>query len=217
MPGRVSQWYEHNVLPRVIDKACAAKPFRSARRELVEGLSGTVLEIGFGSGLNLPVYPCEVERLLAVDPAPLGRRLAAERIAAAPFPVDDVGRDGAHLDLEDASIDHVVSTFTLCTIPDVELALAEVRRVLRPDGTFRVLEHGLSDDPAVAAWQHRLTPIQRRVAGGCHLDRPVLRLVEGAGFRADRVRRWSAGWPHAFTDLTLAITTPNRTPEEIPD
>lgn len=205
MAGRVSHWYEQQVLPRAIDRACATRMFRSARREVVAGVSGTVLEIGFGSGLNLPVYPSDVERLLAVDPAPLGRRLAADRIAAVGFPVDDVGRDGARLDLADASVDHVVSTFTLCTIDRVDDALAEVRRVLRPGGTFRVLEHGLSDDPAVASWQHRLTPLQRRVAGGCHLDRPIQRLVERAGFRPEHVRRWSAGRPRPYTDLTLIV------------
>lgn len=208
MSGRFSHWYEQQVLPRAIDVACAAKPFRAPRREVVAGVTGTVLEIGFGSGLNLPAYPPEVERLLAVDPAPLGRRLAAERIAAVAFPVDDVGRDGAALHLDDASVDHVVSTFTLCTIDKVEAALCEVRRVLRPGGTFRVLEHGLSDDARVAAWQRRLTPVQRRVAGGCHLDRPILQLVESAGFRAERVRRWSAGRPRVATDLTLAVTVP---------
>jgi ubiquinone/menaquinone biosynthesis C-methylase UbiE len=206
--SRAGQWYEQNVLPRVIDKACSTKAFRAERRNVVAGLSGTVLEIGFGSGLNLPVYPREVDRLLVVDPAPLGRRLAAERIAAAPFPVEDVGLDGAQLDLEDSSVDHVVSTFTLCTIERVEDALAEVHRVLRPGGTFRALEHGLSDTPKIAAWQHRLTPIQRRVAGGCHLDRPILALIEGAGFRVDHVQRWSAGRPRPYTELTMAVARP---------
>lgn len=212
MGNRLTDWYEERVLPRVIDKVCATPAFRPHRRTAVAGLDGTVLEIGFGSGLNLPYYPVEVERLLAVDPATLGRELAADRIAAVPFPVESVGLDGAVLALDDHSVDHVVSTFTLCTIHDVYAALAEVRRVLRPGGTFRVLEHGLSDDPKVAAWQRRMTPIQRRVAGGCHLDRPIMHLVEKAGFRVDDLRQWSEGRPRAMTALSLAVVTPDTSP-----
>ena len=203
--SRFSDWYEQRLLPRVIDKVCATPAFRPHRREAVAGLSGTVLEIGFGSGLNLAHYPAEVERLLVVDPAELGRELAAPRIAAAPFEVVPVGLDGASLALEDASVDHVVSTFTLCTIPDVDAALAEVGRVLRPDGTFRVLEHGLSPEQRVATWQRRMTPVQRRVAGGCHLDRAIVPLLEGAGFDLTSVRQWSEGRPKAMTYLTLAV------------
>lgn len=205
MGNPISTWYEGRLLPRVIDKVCATPQFRPHRIETVAGVSGTVLEIGFGSGLNLPHYPPEVERLLVVDPAVLGRELAAKRIAAVPFPVESVGLDGASLTLDDDSVDHVVSTFTLCTIPDVHAALAEVRRVLRPGGTFRVLEHGISPDPSVATWQRRLTPVQRRVAGGCHLDRAILPLVEGAGFTVTSVRQWSEGRPQAFTYLTLLV------------
>lgn len=209
MGNPVSAWYEERLLPRVIDKVCATPQFRPHRAETVAGLAGTVLEIGFGSGLNLPHYPPEVERLLVVDPAVLGRELAARRIDAVGFPVESVGLDGASLALDDDSVDHVVSTFTLCTIPDVHAALAEVRRVLRPGGTFRVLEHGISPDPSVATWQRRLTPVQRRVAGGCHLDRAILPLVEGAGFEITSVRQWSEGRPQAFTYLTLLVGVPS--------
>lgn len=209
MGNPVSAWYEERLLPRVIDKVCATPQFRPHRAETVAGLSGTVLEIGFGSGLNLPHYPPEVERLLVVDPAVLGRELAARRIDAVGFPVESVGLDGASLALDDDSVDHVVSTFTLCTIPDVHAALAEVRRVLRPGGTFRVLEHGISPDPSVATWQRRLTPVQRRVAGGCHLDRAILPLVKGAGFEITSVRQWSEGRPQAFTYLTLLVGVPS--------
>lgn len=209
MGNPVSAWYEERLLPRVIDKVCATPQFRPHRAETVAGLAGTVLEIGFGSGLNLPHYPPEVERLLVVDPAVLGRELAARRIDAVGFPVESVGLDGASLALDDDSVDHVVSTFTLCTIPDVHAALAEVRRVLRPGGTFRVLEHGISPDPSVATWQRRLTPVQRRVAGGCHLDRAILPLVKGAGFEITSVRQWSEGRPQAFTYLTLLVGVPS--------
>lgn len=181
---------------------CNSKPFRPHRARAVEGVDGTVLEIGFGSGLNLPHYPSSVERLLAVDPSERARELAADRIAAVSFPVEAVGLDGASLAVEDASVDHVVSTFTLCTIPDVHGALAEVRRVLKPGGTFRVLEHGLSHDGDVAAWQHRLTPIQKRMAGGCHLDRPIVTLVERAGFSVEALRQWTEGRPRSYTTMS---------------
>jgi ubiquinone/menaquinone biosynthesis C-methylase UbiE len=201
----ISSWYEERLLPRVIDKVCATPQFRPHRVEAVAGLSGTVLEIGFGSGLNLPHYPPAVERLLVVDPAALGLELASDRILAAPFPVEPVGLDGASLTLDDDSVDHVVSTFTLCTIPDVEAALGEVRRVVKPGGTFRVLEHGISPDPSVASWQRRITPIQRRVAGGCHLDRAIVPLIEAAGFEITTVRQWSQGRPRSFTYLTSLV------------
>jgi ubiquinone/menaquinone biosynthesis C-methylase UbiE len=131
-----------------------------------EHLDGEVLEVGFGSGLNLPHLPPAATKLYAVDPAELGRRLAAERLAEAPVPVEFVGLDGQDLPLEDDSVDRVLSTWTLCTIPDADRALHEVRRVLRPGGTFHFVEHGRSPDAKVARWQDRLNPIQQRVAGG---------------------------------------------------
>jgi ubiquinone/menaquinone biosynthesis C-methylase UbiE len=144
-----------------------------------------VLEIGFGSGLNLPEYPATVERVLAVDPSGVGRTLAAKRIAASPIPVEFVGLDGQDIPLGDASVDAALSTFTLCTIPDPTRALAEVRRVIRPNGRLHFLEHGLCPDPDVARWQHRCNGMQQRVAGGCNLDRAVDRLVDDAGFEIE--------------------------------
>ena len=140
-----------------------------------------MLEIGFGSGTNVPFYPATVSRVVAVDPAEVGRKLAGKRLARSPIPVEFVGLDGEHLPLDDASVDHVLSTWTLCSIPDVEQALAEVRRVLKPGGTLHFCEHGASPDPGVRKWQERLTPIQRRLFGGCHLDRAIDRLVAGSG------------------------------------
>src|SRR5262249_19605202 len=143
---------------------------------LMEGLSGTVLEIGFGSGLNVPLYPPEVREIYAVEPSAEARRLAGDAIAQAPFPVEFIGDTAESIPLPDRPGGAVVSTRPPCPIPDVERALAEVRRVLRPEGRFRFVEHGLAPDPGVARWQHRLTPIQKRFAGGCHLDRPIDRL-----------------------------------------
>jgi ubiquinone/menaquinone biosynthesis C-methylase UbiE len=173
--------YQDRVLPRLTNRIMNRRDLLPIRDRVCAGLDGEVLEIGFGSGLNAPHYPPAVTRVRAVDPATLGRRLAADRVAASAVPVEYIGLDGQALPLEPASVDHVVSTWTLCTIPDVERALGEVRRVLRPGGSLHFVEHGLSPDARVARWQDRLTPLQRRLAGGCHLNRPIDRLLDGSG------------------------------------
>jgi SAM-dependent methyltransferase len=175
-------WREH-VLPRIVDKACARRDFAEPRRRTLAGLAGDAVEIGFGSGHNLAHYPAEVDRILAVEPSTVARRLAEPRVAASAITVEFVGLDGQALALPDDCADAAVTTFTLCTIPDVTSALGELGRVLRPGGRLHFLEHGLSPDPKVAAWQHRLTPIQRRICGGCHFDRPIDQLITQAGFR----------------------------------
>jgi len=191
-------FWTDQVVPRLTDVMLGNEEVRRHRRRAVEGLHGTVLEIGFGSGLNVPVYPPEVERVLAVDPSSVGRKLAAGRIAASPVPIEVVGLDGQQIPLADASADAALSTFTLCTIPDVGRALAEVRRVLRPGGRFHFLEHGLCPDPQVARWQHRCNGFQRRVAGGCHLDRPIDELVSDAGFEVVALDNRFLGGPRAM-------------------
>lgn len=173
--------YQDQFLPRFTNKVMNRRDLQPIRDRVCAGLTGEVLEIGFGSGLNVPHYPTAVTRVRVVDPATLGRRLAAVRVAASPVPVEYVGLDGQAIPLDSASIDHVVSTWTLCTIPDVERALGEVRRVLRPGGSLHFVEHGLSPDARVARWQDRLTPLQRRLAGGCHLNRPIDRIIAGSG------------------------------------
>ncbi|MBN2622208.1 MAG: class I SAM-dependent methyltransferase [Acidimicrobiales bacterium] len=175
-------FYEHQVLPRVIDRVCGVGEIGDLRARVAEGLHGDVLEIGFGSGLNQPHLPATVRRVLAVDPAVTGRRLGARRLAASDIPVEFIGLDGEDIPLPDESVDSALSTFTLCTIPDVAVALREVHRVLRPGGQLHFLEHGLSPDVRVAKWQHRLTPLQRRIAGGCHFDRRIDEIVADAGF-----------------------------------
>jgi ubiquinone/menaquinone biosynthesis C-methylase UbiE len=181
-------FYEDNIVPRIVNLACGRKDIAEHRRELAAGLTGAVVEIGFGSGLNVPYYPTAVTKVLAVDPSEVGRKLAAERLAASPVPVEFAGLDGQELPFESASLDAALSTFTLCTIPDVKRALAEVRRVLRPGARFHFLEHGLCPDPKVARWQHRLTPLQRRLCGGCHFNRAVDQLVTEAGFEITDLR-----------------------------
>jgi ubiquinone/menaquinone biosynthesis C-methylase UbiE len=175
-------WGDH-VLPRIVNKACARADFAEPRHRTLAGVHGDVIEIGFGSGLNLAHYPASVGRIMAVEPSVIARRLAADRIAASAIPIEFVALDGQTLPLPDDCADVAVTTFTLCTIPDVDRALRELGRVLRPGGELRFLEHGLSPDPKVAAWQHRLTPIQKRVFGGCHFDRPITDLIVGAGYQ----------------------------------
>ena len=142
-----------------------------------------------------------------VDPATVGRKLAAERVAASTVPVEYVGLDGEQLPLGDASVDHVLTTWTHCTIPDVERALAEMRRVLRPGGALHFVEHGRAPDPGVARWQRRITPVQRRVAGGCHLDRPVRAMVEAAGFEVVSAKEFYGPGVRPFVYLTLGSAT----------
>ncbi|MBL7487272.1 class I SAM-dependent methyltransferase [Frankia sp. AgB1.9] len=173
-------FYDDQVVPRLTDVALG-RPMEETRAQVTAGLAGEVLEIGFGSGRNLPHLPAAVTRLLVVEPAAVGRTLAAPRIAAAPFPVEFVGDDGQALPVADASVDHVLSTWTLCTIPDAEQALREIYRVLRPGGTMHFTEHGRSPRPRVARWQDRLTPAWGRIAGGCHLNRRIDDLVQKSG------------------------------------
>ena len=180
-------WYERQVLPRIVDLSLRNADFARIRAKLVGDLDGEVLEIGFGSGLNVPHYPATVTRVLAIDPATTGRKLAAERIARCAVPIEFAGLDAGALPADDGSVDHVLSTWTLCTVPDPALALAEVWRVLRPGGSLNFAEHGLSPDEKVAKFQHRFTPVQRRIFGGCHLDRPIDKLITGAGFELSRL------------------------------
>jgi ubiquinone/menaquinone biosynthesis C-methylase UbiE len=191
-------FYTDHVAPRILDFALSRKPILTLRERVTQGLRGDVLEIGFGSGLNLPYYPRAVTRVLAVDPSALGRKLARKRVAASAAPVEWSGLDGERLDLPDASVDAVLSTFTMCTIPDLERALREVRRVLKPGGTLHFLEHGRSQEPKVAAWQDRLNPLQNRVGAGCNINRPIAGSIEGAGFRIDALDRYYLPGPKAM-------------------
>jgi SAM-dependent methyltransferase len=173
-------WTER-VVPRITDRALASPEVMELRSAACAGLAGRVLEIGFGSGLNCGAYPAEVTQVDAVEPSELGWSLSARRRAGSPVPVERTGLDGQRLAAADAQYDAVLSTFTLCTIPDVGRALAEVRRVLRPGGALHFLEHGLAPERRVARWQHRLDPLQGLVCGGCQLSRDAPALVAGAG------------------------------------
>jgi ubiquinone/menaquinone biosynthesis C-methylase UbiE len=169
------------------------------RASVTDGLCGRVVEIGFGSGLNVAHYPTTVDVVLAVEPAEVARRLAERRISSSPISVEHVGLDGQSIPLGDASCDAALSTFTLCTVPDVRLALSELRRVVRPGGAFHFLEHGLAPDPGVAVWQRRLEPWQCRFADGCHLTRDIPALILDSGFVIDRVEQRYAKGPRPWS------------------
>lgn len=175
-------FYRERVLPQVVNVACGMKSANPLRERVCAGLSGRVVEVGFGSGLNVPFYPREVTEVSAVEPADVGWRLARRRVAASAVPVRRAGLDGQRLPFEDETFDAALSTWTLCTIPDAGAALAELRRVLRPGGTLHFVEHGLAPDASVQRWQHRLEPMQKRVFGGCHLTRPIPHILRDAGF-----------------------------------
>jgi ubiquinone/menaquinone biosynthesis C-methylase UbiE len=174
-------WWSEHIVPRVNDVTLRGRAIGESRAMVCTGLSGQVLELGFGGGLNLAHLPPEVESVGAVEPSDTGWRLSEKRRARGRVPVSRIGLDGQSVAAPDASYDAALCTFTLCTIPDPLAALAEVRRIVRPGGTFHFLEHGLATDPRVTRWQHRLDPWQQRLAGGCHLTRDAGTLVEQSG------------------------------------
>ena len=174
--------YADVIFPWGMNWIMSGEPFDSQRDELLKGLSGEVLEVGFGSALNLPHYPAAVTRLVGVDPNPGMARPARRRMAQSPIDVERRVLSGESLPMEDASFETVVCSWTLCSIPDIERALAEIRRVLKPGGRFLFLEHGLSPEKNVSRWQHLLNPVQKVVGVGCHLDRNIRELVGDSGF-----------------------------------
>lgn len=174
--------YARYVLPRLIDLVMRAPEVERERRGVLPRAAGVVLEIGVGSGLNLALYGPAVRSVYGLDPSPPLLRRARARAGGLPFPVRLVQGSAEALPFEAAIADTVVSTWTLCSVADPRRALAEARRVLRPEGRLVFVEHGRAPDAAVARWQERLTPFWRRVAGGCHLNRAIDRLLAEAGF-----------------------------------
>ena len=191
--------YAKYVLPRVLDLAMRNKDLAALRAFWVSQAYGDVLEIGMGSGLNLPFYSAEVRQIFGVEPSMEMQRMARNRLG--------VGRSVAFLSqsaeerlpLEESSMDTVLSTWTLCTISDVPSALREMRRVLKPDGRFIFVEHGHSQDAGVVVWQNRLNPVWKRIGGGCNLNRKIVELIEGAGFRITELKTEYLPGPRPMT------------------
>ncbi len=197
--------WRNQLLPRLIDLTLGTDDVSAWRKKCLRGIEGVVVEPGFGSGLNLAHMPKAVTRVYAVDPAVIGQKLAAGRISASSFEVEFVGLGGERLPLEDNSCDAGVLTFTLCTIPDAGAALAELRRVIRPGGTLHFVEHGAAPDADVKKWQDRITPLQKRVADGCHLNRPIAELIADAGFAIEWIEASYVGRPKAVSYFTAGV------------
>jgi ubiquinone/menaquinone biosynthesis C-methylase UbiE len=202
--------YDDWVLPRVMNLAMGAKVVAEQRAKALAGVKGRVLEVGFGSGHNLPHYPAGVERVVGIDPSGESAKLARARIAEAPFPVEFLPLSGEQLPAPDGSFDSVVSTFTLCTIPDALAALRQMRRVLAPGGRFFFLEHGRSNDAKVRRWQDRLNGAQRWLVGGCNLNRPMDQLVVEAGFELESLERYYAQGPRFLSCLYRGVARDSR-------
>ncbi len=186
----MKSFYRQVLFPRLLDWVLASERLEGYRRQLLAQVRGAVLEIGFGTGLNLACYPEHIQKITVADPNPGMGSLARRRIAASPIAVDWQVADAQELPFPNQSFDSVVSTWTLCSIPDVDKALREIRRVLRAGGKLFFLEHGLSPDPQVQSWQRRLNPLQKVIADGCNLDRDMDRLIQGAGFRFEQLERF---------------------------
>jgi ubiquinone/menaquinone biosynthesis C-methylase UbiE len=194
-------FYRRHVLPSLIELTMRQQALLPYRQRVVGMAVGEVLEIGVGSGLNLPLYGAGVRSVVGVEPSAELLDRARRRAAAAAVPVELIGSSAEVLPLADASVDTIVSSWTLCTIPDIARALAEARRVLRPGGAFLFVEHGRAPESGVARWQDRLDPLWRRLAGGCHLNRPIDALLCAAGFSIQRLEHSRLKGPPTHTFL----------------
>lgn len=202
-------FYADHVFPRFMDWGMGTRKFRQERQQALAPLHGAVLEIGFGTGLNLPHYPMAVTSLTALDPATLLPKKVARRISEGSLQVELVRLSAEALPFEDGRFDCVVSTWTLCTIPDAVAALREVGRVLKPVGKYVFLEHGRSDDARVARWQDYFNPLQQRLACGCNLTRPIDALITQAGLKLENMDRFlMPGIPRIAGEMYRGIAIP---------
>lgn len=183
-------FYQDQILPRFQNKVMDRKDLRGVRARVCSGLAGEVVEVGFGTGLNSRYYPTQVAKVAAVEPSAVCMRIAQPRIAATSAAVELAGLTGESLELPSEAFDAALSTWTLCTIPNIDAALAEIRRVLKPGGRFHFVEHGHAPDIGVARWQARIEPPWKRIAGGCHLTRRIPEIIERAGFHLDSLESY---------------------------
>jgi ubiquinone/menaquinone biosynthesis C-methylase UbiE len=191
--------YQRYIIPRLTHLAMRQKQLLPFRQRLVGAAEGRVLEIGIGSGLNLPLYGGAANSVIGLEPSPELLRMARERASTAPAPVTLLGESAEAIPLDSRSIDTVVMTWTLCTIPDATRALAEMRRVLKPGGTLLFVEHGRAPDLSVARRQDLLDPLWSRIAGGCHLNRKMDDLISGNGFRIEAIDNARVPGPRTHT------------------
>lgn len=202
-------FYADHVFPHLMDWTLGTRRFQEQREQALASAHGNALEIGFGTGLNLPHYPHAVTSLTALDPATLLPNKVARRISQGSLPVELVRLSAETLPFEDGRFDCAVSTWALCTIPDPVAALREVRRVLKPGGTYVFLEHGRSDDAGVAKWQDFFNPLQRRIACGCNLNRPIDALISQGGLKIDRLDRFLLpGVPRIAGEMYRGVAIP---------
>lgn len=201
-------FYSTCILPRVVHFTCGLKPNMRQREKVVPRARGRVLEVGIGSGLNLPFYDStKVTKVWGLDPSPGMTRMAEQTARSLHFEVEFIGLPGDQIPLEDNSVDTVLVTYTLCTIPDTTLALRQMSRVLRPGGELIFCEHGAAPDASVRRWQDRLNPLWKRFGGGCHLNRPIPALIEAGGFRIESLdTMYIPGWrPASFNYWGTAV------------
>ena len=192
-------FYQSHILPHLIHLSMRQGRLAAYRNRLIPAAEGRVLEIGIGSGLNLPHYTAAVERVIGLDPSPKLLAMTREKARTGSTPVELIESNAETIPLHDRSIDTVVTTWTLCSIPDAPKALDEMRRVLRPSGRLLFVEHGRAPDPRVRWWQDKLTPAWKRLGGGCHLNRAITQLVESAGFRIERLETGYMPGPKPMT------------------
>lgn len=180
----MKRFYEERVLPHLINKACSASPNQKQRQKIVPLAEGRVLEVGFGSGLNVPFYDCnKVEKVWALEPSEGMRAKAKPLVDGSPLDIEFIDLPGEKIPLDAATVDTVLVTYSLCTIPDAVLALAGMRRVLKPGGKLIFCEHGKAPDENINRWQNRLNPAWRKIAGGCNMNRDIPGLLVAGGFR----------------------------------
>jgi SAM-dependent methyltransferase len=209
---RLRGLYARVIFPRLLELSLGGETFAKERTKALKAVHGEVLEVGFGTGLNLSHYPPGVARLVALDPEDMLPVKVSLRIAAARFPVERVRQVGEHLPFAAGRFDCVVTTLTLCTIADPVAALSEIRRVLRTGGTYVFLEHGRSADPTVALLQNRLNPLWHLsgIGRGCNINRPVDSLLLQGGFQIESLERYVLGWPRILTEMYQGRATPQR-------
>jgi ubiquinone/menaquinone biosynthesis C-methylase UbiE len=199
-------FYQNHIVPHLVNLAMRNRELAPYRERIVGLAQGRAVEVGVGSGLNLPLYRIGATEVLGLEPHPGLLKMASEQIGHTRTTLIEGSAES--IPLENRSVDTVVTTWTLCTIPDIAAALAEMRRILKPTGQLLLVEHGLSPDEKVRKWQHRLTPVWKRITGGCHLDRPVAELVQSAGFRMEHLETGYIRGPKPMTFMYEGIATP---------